>query len=246
MKFIIGALILAFCFALVTLPAGAQVKPITVNLYYNNYHVPGQVFMVGGSPYLSIDSIRTLFPHANISDSSQGVYMINGKAVNIYHYNDHLYLDTDQTADALGLVPKYFRDKLEIIFIEKKQYVQTLNIPANPPIRIDVADRATGVSSDPVNSSSRLYRLGLTNTGQKLYNLNYYNFLLIGNSGNKYTSVNNIKYTVVWGDNDHGSNVFLDPNQRHEVEVNFNIPSSDSPRTLVILQGKEVLGYVTL
>ncbi|MDQ7821297.1 MAG: hypothetical protein RDV48_00745 [Candidatus Eremiobacteraeota bacterium] len=238
--------LLALC--LLTAPHGAcaQESPINVNLYYNNYTIPGQVMMVNGNPYLSIDSIRTLFPRANISDSGKGTYMVNGKAVNIYHYYNHLYLDTGQFAGALNLVPKYIREKLEIVFVDKREQVKGVSVPENPPIRMEILTRKQGVSSEPVNSVSQLFRVSLVNVSQKPYVLNYYDILLIGTSGSRYASINNMKYEIVYGDNTLDSRVMLSPGQKQVVIVTFNIPPGDSPKYLVIFQNSAIQGYSRL
>jgi hypothetical protein len=242
-KLILWSALLSLLF-MSPLPALSQEQPIQVNLYYNNHSVKGNVFLVNSIPYLSIDSIYNTFPGIVLQDTGSGSYRVNGRAVNTYYYFNHLYLDIAQLADALSLHPSYFRDRLEIVFVDKKQHQETVNIPVEPPVKMEVLKKVQAVSSEPVNSVSCLYRLGLSNVSAKLLTLHYYNFMLIGHSGSRYVSVNNMKYEVVIGDGGPLNTVMLGPGQKRTVDVNFNLPPGDTPRYLVIFEDNMVEGYV--
>jgi len=231
-------------------------RPTRVNLYYNNRAGTGYVFFVNGEPYLLIDSIMNMFPNApeittqegsaissgsgQVTTQSGGAVSVNGSSVSTYYYGNNCYLNILAYCTATGLIPEY--SKGGIIFLSKGEAKFTIPSDSNMPINVYINNITSGNNSDPINNTSYIIEVRLTNTTDQNIVLNHLNFIVVGNSGKAYVSVKNMGYTVVFGSNDTPDTLILEPRQQHGVRLTFDLPEDDSPKNFVIIQGQKVLG----
>lgn len=231
-------------------------RPNRVNLYYNNRAGTGYVFFVNGEPYLLIDSIINMFPNApeittqegsaissgsgQVTTQSGGAVIVNGSSVSTYYYGNNCYLNILAYCTATGLIPKY--SKGGIIFLSTGEAKFSIPSDSNMPINVYINNITSGNNSDPINNTSYIIEVGLTNTTDQNIVLNHLNFIVVGNSGKAYVSVKNMGYTVVFGSNDTPDTLILDPRQQHVLRLTFDLPEDDSPKNFVIIQGRKVLG----
>jgi hypothetical protein len=183
-----------------------------------------------------------MFSFNDMYDTDQGSYMVNGRGVDTYYYANHLFLDINQFCNASGLTYHFVNNGAAMVFLSTSQQLAAQPGSAASPVRVVINGATTGSNPDPINNCSYIYTVGLTNTTGTMITVNHFNFLVIGASGARYTSVKNMGYVVVFGDNDTPDVLSLDPGQGHSVTLTFDLPENDTPRRLVILQGQSVLG----
>jgi len=230
--------------------------PNRVNMFYNNKSCVGYVFFNNSEPYILIDSIINLFPNGpeittqegsaissgmgQVPTQSGGSISVNGSVVDVYYYRSKCYINLLSYCAAVGLIPKYAQGTL--IFLTKGDV--KFNIPAasSMPVNVSVGSITSGSNSDPVNNTSYIMEVSLTNTTGQSISLTHLNFIVVGNSGKAYVSVKDMGYTVVFGGNDTPDRLVLDPNQAHSIRLTFDLPDDDSPKNFVIMQGQRVLG----
>jgi len=231
-------------------------RPNQVNLYYNNRAGIGYIFYNNSEPYILIDSIVNMFPSGpeittqegsaissgsgQVPTQSGGSVIVNGNTVDLYYYRSKCYLNLLSYCTAAGLIPKYTQGG--IIFLARSDVKFTIPSASSMPINVSINNITSGNNSDPINNTSYLLEVGLTNTTNQNITLSHLNFIVVGNSGRAYVSVKNMTYTVVFGNNDTPDNITLDPKQQHMIQLTFDLPEDDTPKNFIILQGQKVLG----
>ncbi|MDQ7823421.1 MAG: hypothetical protein RDV48_11545 [Candidatus Eremiobacteraeota bacterium] len=221
-------------------------KPISMNLFYNNRRAFGYMFWSGGDAFISSDAARTLFSFSDSNQGDTGEYMVNGRGVNTYYYGNNLYLDVNDLCEALGLRASFTNDMRSVIFLSIAPPPSQYSAPQEPKVRVAIVTSTNGNNQDPVNNMSWVYTVSLTNITSKMIVLNHYNFIVLSESGNRFVSVKDMSYSVVYSQNDTPDAVMLDPGQPHQLNLIFDLPDGDSPKTFEVIQGAQVLGSVSL
>lgn len=219
-------------------------SPIKVNLYYNNQSQDGYILYLNDMAFLSINSAKNLLNFNDKLNTVNGTYDVNGKIVGKFYYGNTLYLNLLDFASAVGLSPRYTSDKLGIIFLKSKQSANTMQKKNFVPqcISMNIISQRKGLSSDPVNNISYTFNMSLVNRSQNNIALNHFNFILIGMKGQKYVSIKSMGYVIVFGENDTPDILTLDPFQEHIVNVTFEVPDWELPRTIIIQKNENTLG----
>lgn len=218
--------------------------PVKTNLYYNNQEESGYIFQSNGEPFLLVDSAKSLFNFNDMQSTDGGQYLVNGRGVDTYYYGNNLYLDLNDLCCAIGIIPRYSNNG--VIFVSAHDTSYTLANLQNPQITLTVKNIASGNNQDPINNMSWIYTVSLTNQTNSLVAINHFNVILLGESGNKYVSVKDVSYGVVWGGNDTPDMLMLDPGREHVINYTFDLPDNDRPKTLIIFKNQVVLGAVSV
>lgn len=235
---LLGVLLSGFGAAQLTNPPPD--KPAQVTLSYNGQTARGWVYLVNGEPYVSVGSLKSLFQYNDMIDSGSSGYLVNSCAVDQYYYMGYLYLDLLDFCNALGLRAQLSSDRKSVTF--QPRQAQASSQALQQGVNISIKNATTGTNADPVNSSTCIYKIGLTNTSNELISLNHFNFQLIGTSGTTYISLKYMNYYLIYGGNDTPDTLSLDPNQEHVLDITFNLPPDDSPARLVIMKNQQVIG----
>jgi len=225
---------------------GTLLRPLRINLYYDNRETPGYLLRAEKQLYLLVDSAQQLFQFNDSLEPQTGRYLVNGSPVGKYYFGDNLYLNMLDLSDALGLAPTMLKDGTGVIFLRKEGPQAGPSAPEKPTVAMEIKDRVTGKTTDPVNNNSHVYVVGLTNRSSSPLPLNHFNFALLSRKGFNYVSVRNIQYVVVAGDNDTADTLVLDPGHEHVVTLTFELPDDDVPGMLIVRRNKEILGSVTV
>lgn len=231
---LLGVLLSGFGAAQLTNPPPD--KPAQVSLSYNGQTARGWVYLVNGEPYVSVGTLKSLFQFNDMIDSGSGGYLVNSCAVDQYYYMGYLYLDLLDFCNALGLRAQFSPDRKAVTFQIRQAQA------SSQAVNISIKNVTTGTNPDPVNSSTCICKIGLTNVTTDLISLNHFNFQLIGTSGTTYISLKYMNYYSIYGGNDTPDTLALDPNQEHVLDITFNMPPDDSPARLVIIKNQQVIG----
>jgi len=215
-------------------------KPAQITLCYNGQTAQGWVYLVNGEPYVSVGSLKSLFQYNDMTDTGSGRYLVNSCAVDQYYYMGYLYLDLLDFCNALGLKAQLSPDRKSVTF--QSRQAQASSQALQQVVNITIKNATTGTNPDPVNSSTYIYKIGLTNTSNELISLNHFNFQLVGSSGTTYISLKYMNYYSIYGGNDTPDTLGLDPNQEHVLDITFNLPPGDSPAKLLVMKNQQVIG----
>jgi len=217
-------------------------QPTQVNMIYNNQMKTGYMIQSNNEVYVSVDSIKSLFNFNDTLDTTDGRYLVNGRAIDTYYFWNRMYLDLADFCGAVGLMPKI--TTAGIVFLSLHQSDAGTYQAPQSSVSLQIKGRASGNCPDPVNNMAYIFEVGMTNTTRQMIVLNHFNFILVGSSGQKYVSIKQMSYGVVYGGNDTPDSVFLDPGNQHVLNLTFDLPATDSPQRLIILQNQQVIGSV--
>lgn len=222
---------------------GALSPPVPVKLFYNNFEANGYLISGYNELFVSIDALRTLFNFSDSTNTDSGSYLVNGNAVDTYYYANHLYLDLTDFCNAMRVTPRVTNDKTGVIFVARPVVqTTTTTLPNNPPVSVVIQNQTVGDTSNPINSSSYIFTVALTNQSSSPISLNHFNFIVQGQSGQKYVSVKTMGYAVVYGGNDTDDTVVLDPGQVHIINLTFDLPGNDNPRNFIVMKDMKIIG----